>query len=1291
MPIPVYPLDLTGNALTNHIVGEVRAITSNIERFIVPVGGPFYTVTMVVRNNVTNAILLPNTQYKILHHIPEASQDSGKNVCAVVYITDATVPAVRLEYQVVGGQYQNMVPLIAQLISEHPLDPNAPDQIGWGQIFGMPNQYPPTAHIHPANQFLGYADLVMALENLRVAVANGDNLAISAIYRYIELMFSSSQYVTADQLNSLLITPEPFVKVHPTYAALKQRDDMVANLAVVYATIGRAQSNDGLGMLFRWDSLSTATPDEKYILRPNHILGNDPGRFISLSWTQNVLDRHGIDAAVAAFSMVPDNVDLDTLKTPSKMWVRNNQINRPFDYGVLEITLVGGTIDVPAEVHQRMYWDHREATRNCNHLGVWSVWTFVKSRFLAIERNLSTNAVDLDTVVEPNDYYYGDGCSNHPTQYGLLNVRIETHDIVYHIAHGSNNTVHTRYRANNGTWTRWKKLMDEVEMERHGINTAIALHNQLAVNVNLDNVLTPGKFYIGNHTEPSPGLHGILEVELISGTLDAPGEAEQTFKRSSSTSLFATRRRYWNGTTHVWDQWMFRAMRNGETDQVFHAAAPAIGTEQGTHVVNIAMQNVAFTYLWNVLHRYGIEYPIAAHATQLPSGVDLDTWLLPGKYWVTNSEINRAFDYGILEVEVIGGPLQSPGEVHQRMYFDNREAMRSRHFGGTWSNWFYVASKSDVALSQLQSPQCNLGLVVQHYATNSIVLPAYIGEDPNASTITIFISGRLATINVNDIGHLTSSDIVSTYAYIYLYETSPGVFSLGASTTAPKKMSDGNMTTQRHHLPNGLHGGDYLTSTSVFIGIAVCDVFEAGQPQRWAYVRNWFQDPGAVELIEYGTYDSSNVLAATKITGPVVRLNFDDDLHLTPPKLSSDYFNKYLSYMKFLAWEGEEIDLDFFTNYSLQHSGAGLYGMTLDVIVAYDSMAGSFGVVPKGIRRLNALTPGGVANAWTNGYKQTIGFSHKIVAPVTGLYSVQVEGGQSPGAVGWLAGHKSQGVEQTTMTAKLNAVHHYRGLNIARKFVPGQVLTVTIPSGDYYNIDMYDFFVNQHGPIANYPNLMEIIFVTESGVIGSTSVNGASVFFSTNFPSSVLLRLRNYATIVGIGGYGGNNSGTRDGGPGGHAIVSHRLLLVENYGIIGGGGGGGGGGGSGSSGATGSDGGTGGGGAGRYVGQAGNRYRGPTGDGNDREGGLGQSGTLTTGGEGGISYYAGPRNSNFSQGGYGGRGGDLGQNGTAGENGRIASVADGGAGGIAGRAIRSFHDVWLVVQGDIRGQIDRYI
>jgi hypothetical protein len=149
--------------------------------------------------------------------------------------------------------------------------------------------------------------------------------------------------------------------------------------------------------------------------------------------------------------------------------------------------------------------------------------------------------------------------------------------------------------------------MDEVEMERHGINTAIALHNRLAVNVNLDNVLTPGKFYIGNHTEPSPGLHGILEVELISGTIDAPGEAEQTFKRSSSTSLFATRRRYWNGTTYVWDQWMFRAMRNGETDQVFNAATPVVGTELGTHVVNIAMQNTAFALLWNRLTINGID------------------------------------------------------------------------------------------------------------------------------------------------------------------------------------------------------------------------------------------------------------------------------------------------------------------------------------------------------------------------------------------------------------------------------------------------------------------------------------------------------------------------------------------------------------------------------------------------------------------------------------------------------------------------------------------------------------
>ncbi len=721
MPIPVYPLDLTGNALTNHIVGEVRAITSNIERFIVPVGGPFYTVTMVVRNNVTNAILLPNTQYKILHHIPEASQDSGKNVCAVVYITDATVPAVRLEYQVVGGQYQNMVPLIMQLISEHPLDPNAPDQIGWGQIFGMPNQYPPTSHIHPANQFLGYSNLVMALENLRVAIANGDNMAISAIYRYIEIMFSSSQYVTVDQLNDLLVTPEPFVKIHPTYAALKQRDDMVANLAMVYGTIGRDVATDGLGMLFRWDATSTVAPDEKHVIRPNHIFGNSPGRFISLLWSQNVLDRHGIDAPIIRAGALTINQDLDTVKKPGKYYIETTQLNRPFDNAVLEVELVTGTMadQSTAYVIQTARGRREVATRVCIG-GTWERWVIILNNHLRMTfPDILGTTVDLNDVVKPGHYYFAtnlDNTATHPNRpfgvgFGMLEVAVmeDSTDPDYdHIiqtitavldndlndnTNPANNpfsqaslrgTKYTRVRF-GPQWSPWERELSWETAQRHALHTPVLDYHQLDSTKNLDNYKFPGKYIFDNGTVNRPFDDGLLEVIVlrsndhkynnVSVTVGTPTDVLQIAKNSDNYAI----RRF---QSNAWTEWSFRAMRNGETDQVFNAATPAVGTETGTHVVNIAMQNAAFALLWNRLTANGIDADLAV-TNNVNNGTDLDYLTVVGQFYYGPTCPNRPSAYGLLTVR-----RETESIIYQEAHSsDNEKYIRYRAADGVWTPW----------------------------------------------------------------------------------------------------------------------------------------------------------------------------------------------------------------------------------------------------------------------------------------------------------------------------------------------------------------------------------------------------------------------------------------------------------------------------------------------------------------------------------------------------------------------------------------------------------------------------
>lgn len=778
MSIPVYPLDITGSALTNHVVGEVHVITTSAERFIVPVGGPFYTVTAIVRNNITNAVLLPNTQYKILHHIPEASQDSGKNVCGVVYITDTTIPSVRLEYQVVGGQYQNMAPLIAQLIADHPLDPNSPNDIGWGQIFGMPDQYPPTAHIHPANQFLGYTDLVTALENLRVAVANGDNLAISAIYRYIEIMFSSSQYVTIDELNNLLVTSESFVKVHPTYAALKERDDMVANLAVVYATIGRSLSNDGLGMLFRWDATSAIAPDEKHVIRPNHILGNSPGRFISLLWSQNVLDRHGIDAPISRAGTLAINLDLDTLKLPGKYYIETTQLNRPFDNAVLDVELVTGTMtdQSTAYVIQTARGRREMATRVCVG-GTWERWiTVLNNRLHMGFPDILGTTVDFNDVVKTGRYYFAtnlDNTATHPNRpfgvgFGMLEVTVmedalgaDNDHIIQTITTVMDNDLNDNTNpANNpfsqaslrGTkytrvrfgpqWSSWERELSWETAQRHALHTPVLDYHQLDSTKNLDNYKFPGKYSFDNGAVNRPFDDGLLEVIVlrsddhkynnVSVTVGTPTDVLQIAKNSDNYAI----RRF---QSNAWTGWTLRAMRNGETDQVFNAATPVVGTEQGTHVVNIAMQNAAFALLWNRLTINGIDADLAV--SNLLDNVDLNSVTAVGDYYYTQTCSNKPplyGNYGLMEVRRENAII-----VYQKVHTsENWYYSRYRGDGITWTPWrrYIDADTYDTFVTNTNSALGTLSSAIgaiNETAKNGALGGAYTSYIPGTHSIVL--------------------------------------------------------------------------------------------------------------------------------------------------------------------------------------------------------------------------------------------------------------------------------------------------------------------------------------------------------------------------------------------------------------------------------------------------------------------------------------------------------------------------------------------------------------------------
>lgn len=266
-----------------------------------------------------------------------------------------------------------------------------------------------------------------------------------------------------------------------------------------------------------------------------------------------------------------------------------------------------------------------------------------------------------------------------------------------------------------------------------------------------------------------------------------------------------------------------------------------------------------------------------------------------------------------------------------------------------------------------------------------------------------------------------------------------------------------------------------------------------------------------------------------------------------------------------------------------------------------------------------------------------------------------------------------------------------------------------LPVGDYIDLNLYDFFVNEYG-IPEADITVEIEILQDALITSSTTENYALVV-DDRWPLGVVLLLVNNGIISGRGGKGGDacwyyessNSPPKpdeidfvfgsNGENGGNAILANYAITIDNNGTISAGGGGGG---AGIAMLLGNDitsEYSGGGGGGAPIGFGGNRgYIHQFVDGieyyftdNDFET-AGKTASKTQGGNPGIKFCKSTP-SPFGYTANGGKGGDLAQNGEDGGSPSYPSSFTPGAGGIAGDAIHGNSFITWQNVGSILGTV----
>lgn len=235
----LYPKDLTMSLESNHVQNEVKEFNNAEDRIFVPNGGPFYTDSLLIKHGTTGELLKPHTQFQLLYLHETATQESNKDVVSVIRILDETIPSVKLEYRVIGGEYGNTYyGIIQELTKSGPIKKN----VDWNvNVFNKPVVFPPAPHFHTPDSFTGWDMIYTQLDGIRKAIIRGDEPSWASVYRYID------RYITNSNSNIVQTIKDITNKVDNRYSNeqidKKIRDATADNTYVTTQTLGTQLDN----------------------------------------------------------------------------------------------------------------------------------------------------------------------------------------------------------------------------------------------------------------------------------------------------------------------------------------------------------------------------------------------------------------------------------------------------------------------------------------------------------------------------------------------------------------------------------------------------------------------------------------------------------------------------------------------------------------------------------------------------------------------------------------------------------------------------------------------------------------------------------------------------------------------------------------------------------------------------------------------------------------------------------------------------------------------------------------
>lgn len=206
--VPNFPLDLTSTDPRNRITNEQHTFVTDTDRIFVPSAGPFYVSSFVIRNATTGEFLKPTIDYKLLHPDIDAIHESGLHVCSVVFVVNDAISSVTIDYQVIGGQYSDLIPVVRELLAN--TDTIQPTINWYTQVYAKPDSYPPAPHWHTGEDFSEWDRIALRLDEIMSALVYKDRYSWQSAYDYVDRIVK----LASDSLRTDLDMTQQFNNVY---------------------------------------------------------------------------------------------------------------------------------------------------------------------------------------------------------------------------------------------------------------------------------------------------------------------------------------------------------------------------------------------------------------------------------------------------------------------------------------------------------------------------------------------------------------------------------------------------------------------------------------------------------------------------------------------------------------------------------------------------------------------------------------------------------------------------------------------------------------------------------------------------------------------------------------------------------------------------------------------------------------------------------------------------------------------------------------------------------------------